>query len=73
MNPLEIYLKELSQIRSSGAAVKETSYYAPLANLLNGIGKILDLLSGHLEGRLRSEIQENIFSFGMGARADGII
>jgi hypothetical protein len=35
MNPLETYLKELSEIRSSGAAVKETSYYGPLANLLN--------------------------------------
>lgn len=41
MNPLEIYLKELSEIRSSGAAVKETSYYGPLANLLNEIGKTL--------------------------------
>ena len=39
MNPLETYLKELSEIRSSGAAVKETSYYGPLANLLNEIGK----------------------------------
>ncbi len=29
MNPLEIYLKELYEIRSSGAAVKETSYYPP--------------------------------------------
>lgn len=73
MNPLETYLKELSEIRTSGAATPETSYYGPLANLLNGIGKILDLISGHLEGRLRSEIQENIFSVGMGARADGII
>jgi len=41
MNPLETYLKELSEIRSSGAAVKETSYYGPLANLLNEIGKTL--------------------------------
>ncbi len=37
MNPLETYLKELSEIRSSGAAVKETSDYGFLANLLNGI------------------------------------
>jgi len=41
MNPLETYLKELSQIRSSGAAVKETSYYEPLASLFNEIGKSL--------------------------------
>lgn len=41
MNLLETYLKELSEIRSSGAAVKETSYYGPLANLLNEIGKTL--------------------------------
>jgi hypothetical protein len=41
MNPLETYLKELSKIRSSVAAVKETSYYGPLANLLNEIGKTL--------------------------------
>ncbi len=41
MNPLETYLKELSEIRSSGAAVKETSYYGPMANILNEIGKTL--------------------------------
>jgi hypothetical protein len=41
MNPLETYLKDLSEIRASGAAVKETSYYGPLANLLNEIGKTL--------------------------------
>ena len=39
MNPLETYLTELRDIRSSGAAVKETSYYGPLANLLNEVGK----------------------------------
>jgi hypothetical protein len=41
MNPLETYLKELNEIRASVAAVKETSYYGPLANLLNEIGKTL--------------------------------
>jgi hypothetical protein len=41
MNPLETYLKELSEIHSCGAAVKETSYYGPLANLLNEIIKTL--------------------------------
>ena len=40
-NPLAAYLHELRDIRSSGAAVKETSYYGPLANLLNAVGKML--------------------------------
>jgi hypothetical protein len=40
-HPLETYLKELSEIRASGAGVKETSYYGPLDNLLNEIGKTL--------------------------------
>ena len=40
-NPIEGYLKELCQIRSSGAAVAETSYYSALATLLNEIGKKL--------------------------------
>jgi len=38
---LETYLRELRDIRSTGAAVKETSYYSPLANLFNEIGKTL--------------------------------
>jgi hypothetical protein len=38
---LETYLRELREIRSSGAAVKETSFYGPLANLLNEVGKTL--------------------------------
>ena len=41
MNLLEEYLRELHEIRSSGSAVKETSYYPALSNLLNGIGKTL--------------------------------
>lgn len=41
MHPLETYLEELRAIRSSGAAVKETSYYPALANLLNEVGKTL--------------------------------
>ena len=40
-HPLETYLRELQDIRSSGAAVKETSYYGALANLFNEIGKTL--------------------------------
>jgi hypothetical protein len=41
MNPLETYLHDLNEIRSSGAAVKETSSYGPLASLFNEIGKTL--------------------------------
>jgi hypothetical protein len=41
MNPLETYLRELREIRSTGAAVRETSYYPPLAQLLNEVGKTL--------------------------------
>jgi hypothetical protein len=41
MNPLETYLRELRDIHATGAAVPETSYYAPLANLLNEVGRTL--------------------------------
>ena len=41
MTPLETYLRELRDIRSSGAGVKETSYYPALSNLLNEVGKRL--------------------------------
>ena len=41
MNPLETYLKDLWEIRSTGAAVPETSYYPALCNLLNELGKSL--------------------------------
>ena len=41
MNPLETYLKEFGEIRATGAAVAETSYYPALSNLLNEIGKTL--------------------------------
>jgi Type ISP C-terminal specificity domain/N-6 DNA Methylase len=41
MQAVEQYLRDLSDIRLSGAAVPETSYYPALANLLNEIGKIL--------------------------------
>jgi hypothetical protein len=46
MTPLETYLSELRDIRSSGAGVNETSYYLCLANLLSTIGK-------HLKPRVR--------------------
>jgi hypothetical protein len=41
LNPLATYLRELRDIRSSGAHVPETSFYSPLANLLNDIGRTL--------------------------------
>ncbi len=41
MTPTENYLRELRDIRSSGAGVKETSYYPALSNLLNEVGKRL--------------------------------
>jgi hypothetical protein len=39
--PLEKYLHDLQEIRSSGASVKETSYYPALRNLLSEIGQKL--------------------------------
>src|SRR5947209_19054613 len=41
MHPLETYLHDLHAIRATGAAVKETSFYPPLANLLNTVGQTL--------------------------------
>jgi hypothetical protein len=41
MRPLETYLHDLHEIHASGSAVKETSYYGALSNLLNDIGKTL--------------------------------
>jgi hypothetical protein len=41
MHPLETYLRDLQEIRSTGAGVKETSFYPPLANLLNAVGQQL--------------------------------
>ncbi len=41
VNALENYLKELYEIRSSGEATHETSYYTPLNNLLDHVGKQL--------------------------------
>jgi hypothetical protein len=38
---LEDYFRELRDIRSSGATTPETSYYTPLANLLNEVDKSL--------------------------------
>src|SRR5271157_3919091 len=41
MHPLETYLQGLRTVRSAHAGVEETSYYTPLANLLNEVGKTL--------------------------------
>ena len=41
MTALQTYLAELAAIRSTGAAVPETSYYSALANLFNAVGKTL--------------------------------
>ena len=41
MTPLETYLQSVFVIHSSGSAVKETSYYGTLENLLNEVGKTL--------------------------------
>ncbi len=41
MHPLETYLQSLSLIHASGAGVAETSFYPPLAHLLNEVGQTL--------------------------------
>jgi len=41
MTSLETYLREMRDIRSTGAGVEEESYYHPLATLLNEVGKKL--------------------------------
>lgn len=41
MNPLKSYLEQMKEIRSTGAGVDEISYYGPLEELLNSIGKML--------------------------------
>ncbi len=41
MHPVETYLKHIVEIRSTGGAVPETSYYPPLANLLDEVGRHL--------------------------------
>ncbi|MEA5518197.1 type ISP restriction/modification enzyme [Limnoraphis robusta] len=41
MTPFETYIRDLQEIRATGAAVKETSYYGALEKLLNELGKTL--------------------------------
>ena len=40
-DPVLVYLEEVLSIHASGAAVKETSFYGPLATLLNAVGAAL--------------------------------
>jgi len=49
MNPPKTYLKEVSEIRSSGVAIKETSYFGPLSAFLNDIGVTLNVKSQDAE------------------------
>lgn len=42
-NPVETYFQELRDIHLTGAGTAETSYYGPLANLLNGVAKAAKL------------------------------
>jgi len=44
LSPVEQYLKDLGEIRRTGGGVAEESYYGPLENLLNEIGRSLGLL-----------------------------
>jgi hypothetical protein len=39
MHPLETYLRDLREIRATGAAAPETSYYGALGRLLDEVGK----------------------------------
>ena len=41
VHPLEAYLRDVRDIRSTGAAVPETSYYPALRDLLNAVGATL--------------------------------
>jgi type I restriction-modification system DNA methylase subunit len=41
MSAFETYIRDLQEIRATGAAVKETSYYGALEKLLNELGKTL--------------------------------
>lgn len=46
MTPVETaigtYLQRMREIRGTGGATSETSYYSALENLLNDLGKLLD-------------------------------
>lgn len=59
MNPVETYLMELREIRSTGGAQPETSYYGALERLLNEVGKKLipkvELLMGSSKHRYSNQ------------------
>ena len=70
MNPLKTYLEEMNEIRSTGAGVDETSYYGPLEELLDAVGKKLkpkvhcvmqlaDIGAGHPDGGFFSTSQSS--------------
>lgn len=67
-HPLNAYLHELREIQSTGADVKETSYYGSLATALNNVGSSLkprvETLSA-LELRSKSDVMiaQKILSF----------
>lgn len=42
VSPVKAYLERMAEIRSTGGATKETSYYSALENLLNDLGTLLD-------------------------------
>jgi len=42
MNHIENYLRDVRDARATGEAVKETSFYPALSNLLNGVGAELN-------------------------------
>lgn len=65
MSPVETYLQELREIRSTHAGVEETTYYTALANLIDAVGKTLRRGSG--TGDLHSFLPLKI----PGARAPG--
>ena len=72
MTSVEKYLKHLHDIRSSGDATDETSYYTPLNNLLDDVGKTLkprplDSPPGLRCGRHRPRVSAavpSLFAFG---------
>jgi hypothetical protein len=41
LNIAETYFHDLRTIKSTGAGVQETSYYGPLSNLLNAVGRLM--------------------------------
>jgi hypothetical protein len=57
--PVEAYFAVLRDIHASGAAVAETSYYGPLATLLDEVGK-------HLKPKVRAIINLRNTGAGIG-------